>query len=75
MMKVKSDAVKQNSSWIVVSWRDELFRVLRVRNNTFTVSVNSMHNVVSIDRITLARAAKEALLVAEKESQVNVQNK
>lgn len=53
--------VTQDPSWKLVSRKDGSFSVLQIRNHTVTVDVNGIDNVLSIDRIMLAKTAEEAL--------------
>lgn len=41
--------------------KNRLFRIFRVRNDTGIVEVDGSHNVVSINRITLAKTAEKAM--------------
>lgn len=72
-MKGRTDAVTQDSSRRLVLRKDEPIRVLQLRNHTVTVDVYDIHNVVSIDRITLAKTAEEAMQATGVESYDHVQ--
>lgn len=69
---MKPDAVTQESSRKLVPKKTELSRVHQVRRHTATADVNGTQNVVSTDRITLARVAKEAMRATEVEHHYDV---
>lgn len=61
LMKGKTDEATKVPSGKSIPKKDGPFRVIQVKNYTVTVDVNEIHNVVSIDRTTLAKTAKEAV--------------
>lgn len=58
--------VGQDSSRKLVTKKDGPFTVFHVRNHTVTMDVYGTSKGVSIDRIALARTAKEVKLAEEK---------
>lgn len=65
--KEKIDVVMHNPSRNLVFKKDGPFIVLQIRFHTVAVNVNGIHNVVSIDGITLVKTAEVAMGATEVE--------
>lgn len=69
----RTDTDTQDLTRKLISKKNGLFRALQVRNNTVTVDVIGIHNVVFIGRTTLDKTAKKAMSAAKKECHVDLQ--
>lgn len=60
-MRGETNTATQDPSRKLIPKKVGLFWVIQLLNHTVTVGVIDIHNVVSIDRITLAKRAEDAM--------------
>lgn len=61
----KKKAGTQHPSRKLLSRKDRPFRVLQEKNHMVSVDVNGIHNVVSMERIMVAKTAENAMQATE----------